>query len=1336
MKNYSIGLDIGTNSVGWAVMSDDLKLIRKRMKINGNTKKKHIKKNFWGVRLFDAGETAEARRLKRTTRRRYTRRRQRIKYLQDMFQLEMDQVDPNFFHRLNDSFYVEDDKTYSKYPIFGSVEEEVKYHKDYPTIYHLRKSLADSKEKEDLRLIYLALAHIIKFRGHFLIEGELNSENTSISREFSEFLDIYNETFSKGIEYLEADEEIVEEFLHDNVSRTRKFERVLQLFSGEKSNGLFAQYLKLIVGNLGNFKKPFNLEEDAKLQFSKETFEEDLEQLIGVVDESYLDVFLAAKNVYDSIELAGIISDSHIPTRAKLSNKMIEFYEEHENDLATLKKFIREKAPSLYYDLFNDSNKNGYAGYIDGSTTQGDFYKYVKSKLNKVDGSAYFIDKIDRELFLRKQRSFYNGVIPHQIHLHELRAIIQKQSHFYPFLSELEEKIVELFKFKIPYYVGPLARGNSEFAWLTRKNNEKITPWNFDEVIDRDTSAINFIERMTNYDTYLPTEKVLPKRSLLYQKYMIFNELTKVTYTDDRGTTHNFSGHEKLDIFNSLFKANNRVTSKKLIEFLRNSYHIESAQLKGIEDSFNASYSTYRDLRKIEGMSKLLDTPDNDDMFEDIVKILTVFEDRKMRKTQLNKYNDVLSDKQINQLSRKHYTGWGRLSAKLINGIRDIETNKTILDYLIEDDGPKRNINRNFMQLINDELLSFKPKISEAQAVDQNEQLADVVSELPGSPAIKKGILQSLKIVNEIVEIMGYQPDSIVVEMARENQTTSQGRNQSIPRYTRLEKAIKELGSKILSEEPTNNQEIQKERLYLYYLQNGKDMYTNRDLDLHNLSNYDIDHIIPQSITTDNSINNKVLVSSAGNRGHKADDVPSEDVVKKMKTFWESLHKAGLMSERKFQNLTKAERGGLSENEMARFLNRQLVETRQITKHVANILDSHFNTEQDDQGKTIRDVKIITLKSSLTSQLRKEFGIHKVRSINDYHHAHDAYLNTVVANKLLKVYPQLAPEFVYGDYPHYDSFKENRATARKQKMTNIMKFFASEDIRVSEEGEVVWDVQRDIRTIKNTLSSKQINIVKKTEVQSGGFSKESIQPRGDSDKLIARKNNWDPVKYGGFNSPVIAYSVAITHEKGKKAKVTKALVGISIMEQKRFERDSISFLEEKGYINPNVLMKLPKYTLYEFENGRRRMIASASEAQKANQMVLSNHLVELLYHAERYDEINFPKSFKYVNENVEKFAEVLKEVEMFAKKNTLADKNLEIICKIYEENTKNDTAELASSFIELLTFNEPGAPSDFNFLGKKIPRKRYTSLSELWDATIVHQSITGLHETRVRFEVE
>ena len=161
-KPYSIGLDIGTNSVGWAVITDDYKVPAKKMKILGNTNKESIKKNLIGALLFDAGNTAADRRLKRTARRRYTRRRNRILYLQEIFAAEMNKVDESFFHRLDDSFLVPEDKGGSKYPIFGTLEEEKEYHKQFPTIYHLRKSLADSKKKADLRLIYLALAHIIE----------------------------------------------------------------------------------------------------------------------------------------------------------------------------------------------------------------------------------------------------------------------------------------------------------------------------------------------------------------------------------------------------------------------------------------------------------------------------------------------------------------------------------------------------------------------------------------------------------------------------------------------------------------------------------------------------------------------------------------------------------------------------------------------------------------------------------------------------------------------------------------------------------------------------------------------------------------------------------------------------------------------------------------------------------------------------------------------------------------------------------------------------------------------------------------------------------------------
>ena len=61
--------------------------------------------------------------------------------------------------------------------------------------------------------------------------------------------------------------------------------------------------------------------------------------------------------------------------------------------------------------------------------------------------------------------------------------------------------------------------------------------------------------------------------------------------------------------------------------------------------------------------------------------------------------------------------------------------------------------------------------------------MKQVVQELPGSPAIKKGILQSIKLVDELVKVMGHTPESIVIEMARENQTTARGKKNSQQRY-------------------------------------------------------------------------------------------------------------------------------------------------------------------------------------------------------------------------------------------------------------------------------------------------------------------------------------------------------------------------------------------------------------------------------------------------------------------------------------------------------------------------------------------------------------------------
>ena len=1364
-KPYSIGLDIGTNSVGWAVITDDYKVPSKKMKVLGNTDKHFIKKNLIGALLFDEGTTAEDRRLKRTARRRYTRRKNRLRYLQEIFSQEISKVDSSFFHRLDDSFLVPEDKRGSKYPIFATLVEEKEYHKKFPTIYHLKKHLADSKEKTDLRLIYLALAHMIKYRGHFLYEESFDIKNNDIQKIFSEFISIYDNTF-EGSSLIGQNAQ-VEAIFTDKISKSAKRERVLKLFPDEKSTGLFSEFLKLIVGNQADFKKHFDLEEKAPLQFSKDTYDEDLENLLGQIGDDFADLFLVAKKLYDAILLSGILTVTDLSTKAPLSASMIERYENHQKDLAGVKQFIKNNLPAKYDEVFSDQSKDGYAGYIDGKTTQEAFYKYIKNLLSKFEGADYFLDKIEREDFLRKQRTFDNGSIPHQIHLQEMNAILRRQGKHYPFLNENREKIEKILTFRIPYYVGPLARGNRDFAWLTRNSDQAIRPWNFEEIVDQANSAEDFINKMTNYDLYLPEEKVLPKHSLLYETFAVYNELTKVKFIAEGLTRYQFlDKKQKKDIFDTFFKAENKrkVTEKDIIHYLHNVDGYDGIELKGIEKQFNASLSTYHDLLKIIKDKAFMDDSKNEEILENIIHTLTIFEDREMIKQRLAQYDSLFDEKVIKALTRRHYTGWGKLSAKLINGIRDKKSGKTILDYLI-DDG---EINRNFMQLIHDDGLSFKEIIQKAQVVGKTDDVKQVVQELPGSPAIKKGILQSIKIVDELVKVMGHAPESIVIEMARENQTTAKGKKNSQQRYKRIEDSLKNLApgldSNILKENPTDNIQLQNDRLFLYYLQNGRDMYTGKPLEINQLSNYDIDHIIPQAFIKDDSLDNRVLTSSKDNRG-KSDNVPSLEVVEKMKTFWQQLLDSKLISERKFNNLTKAERerGGLNELDKVGFIKRQLVETRQITKHVAQFLDARFNKEVTEKDKNNRNVKIITLKSNLVSNFRKEFGLYKVREINDYHHAHDAYLNAVLAKAILKKYPKLEPEFVYGDYQKYDlkryisisrDPKEvEKATQKYFFYSNLLNFFKEEvhyadgtivrraNIEYSKDtGEIAWNKEKDFATIKKVLSLPQVNIVKKTEVQTGGFSKESILPKGNSDKLIPRKTKdilWDTTKYGGFDSPVIAYSILLIADiekgKAKKLKTVKTLVGITIMEKAAFEKNPITFLENKGYHNvrkENILC-LPKYSLFELESGRRRMLASAKELQKGNEIVLPVYLTTLLYHSKNVHKLDEPEHLEYIQKHRYEFKDLLNLVSEFSQKYVLADANLEKIKNLYADNEQADIEILANSFINLLTFTALGAPAAFKFLGKDVDRKRYTTVSEILNATLIHQSITGLYETRI-----
>ena len=250
---------------------------------------------------------------------------------------------------------------------------------------------------------------------------------------------------------------------------------------------------------------------------------------------------------------------------------------------------------------------------------------------------------------------------------------------------------------------------------------------------------------------------------------------------------------------------------------------------------------------------------------------------------------------------------------------------------------------------------------------------------------------------------MGSDPLNTFIEFARsdeEKKRTSSRQKQLFKCYDKLKEETTEY-NKLVEQELKNKKyadRLSDDRMFLYFIQNGKCMYTGEPLDIDLLLQYQVDHIIPQAYIKDDSIENKVLVKSLENQ-YKTDKLLiAPEIRRKRKNFWDNLFHTGLMGAKKYANLNRA---GISENEAKGFINRQLVETRQISKHVAVLLkNSYVNTN------------IVTIKAELSHNFRSKFNLVKCREINDLHHAHDAYIACVIGNYILRRYENMDNELI------------------------------------------------------------------------------------------------------------------------------------------------------------------------------------------------------------------------------------------------------------------------------------------------------------------------------------
>lgn len=571
INEYYLGLDMGEGSLGWAVTTPDYHVVKKAGKA------------LWGVRLFELAKTAKERRVFRTGRRRIERRNQRIDFLQELFSEAVCEKDPGFYQRLNDSRLWEEDKTERQInSLFNDVDfTDKSYHKKFPTIYHLRQKLMDDSCEFDVRLVYLAIHHILKHRGHFLLENFEIREDGAVGFEeamadlgnvLGQFLDR-----SLPVENNDACKEILK---NRKLNKLEKLEQLGKLYDagGDKS---IKEIFRLIVGGTAHLAVIFCDEtlkntERGKISFEDAQYEEYKNDVQTILDDRF-DVVAACETLHNWAILAELMGNYKYISDAKVA-----IFNEHRKDLTVLKRLLKRDS-NVYTKMFRMAGKNSYSAYvglckihgkkvpIEKACTQGDFAGEIKKIIKNFPDSEdkkYILDKIERNELLPKAVSKQNGVIPYQLHLVELNKILSNAERYLPFLKKEDEygtvsdKIRKLFTFRIPYYVGPLNE-HSPFAWAVRKDeNGHIYPWNFERKIDIEASAEEFIRRMTNKCTYLVKKDVLPKNSLLYTEFMVLNELNNVRIG---------SAQEKLPpgmkarVWERLFLKDKKITAKKCV---------------------------------------------------------------------------------------------------------------------------------------------------------------------------------------------------------------------------------------------------------------------------------------------------------------------------------------------------------------------------------------------------------------------------------------------------------------------------------------------------------------------------------------------------------------------------------------------------------------------------------------------------------------------------------------------------------------------------------------------------------------------------------------------------
>jgi len=464
-----------------------------------------------------------------------------------------------------------------------------------------------------------------------------------------------------------------------------------------------------------------------------------------------------------------------------------------------------------------------------------------------------------------------------------------------------------------------------------------------------------------------------PKNSFSAELHDFLNDLNNLTIP--KRDNPKLTKEEKEEIISIIFE--NGDFKPKGVKGLAKYLKVDIEDIKGLREKYSGNKVTYliTEFKGYKAIKKAVNNDkkllDNKNKLDVIAEILSTTQDIETRQDRLLQ---VVDKQYVERLSE--CTGFTQFHAFSYKAL--YELNKELLDTTMNQ---QQIIIKNKM----------KPEITQIDFLEIQE---DVLN-----PVVKRAHREALKVIAALTKEFD-DIDKIVIETTRSKNSDDERKNlrdqQAYYKKSKIE-AEQLVTNSGYNDMQLSNQVINK--IKLYQEQNGKCAYTGTPLSIDQIirdhKSYEIDHIIPYSISLDNSQNNKVLVIPSANQikgnqtpfGYfKSGKIASHAMIKDWHEFKLSVEMNSNYSKKKKENLL-LEKTLTKFDDMEQFIARNLNDTSYAVRVFMNHLKSYYKFNH-------MPIKVVTVKGKQTSHYR---GL-AVREWNKHHQT----IGTDLVNPMVK----------------------------------------------------------------------------------------------------------------------------------------------------------------------------------------------------------------------------------------------------------------------------------------------------------------------------------------------